>query len=159
MNNRADYLTELMSVAAVNVDSAKLSIGEAAAMFQAEFGRGALRQAAREINRPYSTLAEYARVVKYYQADVPLSLGESEARVLLDTHPVLNWTHLRVAKGLSKDPQVALNALNHALDHDMSLEQFKRYVAKTKGKPRYYRFDVVGPHGVMVFTIRPPNES
>jgi hypothetical protein len=134
-----DLLCDTLSHNLARDDQVRLLDGEVARLIQLGYGHGALLQAARASNRAYKTLAERARVVGYWQgisAAQRLSPGESAARDLLDEFPALTWTHLRVAKGYSKDPDTALPVLLAALTEGpaglMGPDQFAYYVGKKK---------------------------
>lgn len=132
-------LTMLITVIAEavgNENDARLTQGEASSLINVHFGYGGINVAAKQTNQEYKTLAERCRVVDYYQplsAGQKLEVGSSVAREMLSEYPVLTWTHLRVAKGLSKeDPAVAWGALEHAALNNMTPKEFKRYVAKMR---------------------------
>lgn len=129
-----DMLVGVIREAVGGENDARLTQGEAASLINQHFGWGGIGEAATQTNQEYKTLAERCRVVEYYQA---LSAGQkvevrsSVARDLLSEYPVLTWTHLRIAKGLSKDdPRVALAALDKAVADDMTPKAFKRFIAQ-----------------------------
>lgn len=117
-------------------DDMRLRIGEIACLLWWPGGDVTLKRAAQDVNMEYKTLAEYRRVVDYYQgqsARAELSIGCSVARELMDEFPVLRWSHLRLAKGIDRDDwTAALEALGHAVELAMTVREFARYVAKEK---------------------------
>ncbi|MBN1430473.1 MAG: hypothetical protein JXB07_19035 [Anaerolineae bacterium] len=132
-NGLYEVLVEAISASISDEDSARLMQGEAAALIQEHYGHGGLVEAAKMSHSEYKTIAERARVIRYYQqlsAGQNLVLGESIARDLIDEFPTLRWTHLRVAKGLSSNPWEALTALRDG--QDMTPVEFKRHVARLR---------------------------
>jgi hypothetical protein len=141
-------LVELLTMGADGEDEGRLMTGEAAALIQQDHGWGGLKEAAKQANAEYKTVAERARVVRYYESLLPgrtFLPGGSIVRELMAEFPVLRWTHLRVAKGISKtDPWLALNELRIAVEESMTPQQFKRHIAKQKEPPSRYVFPARG---------------
>lgn len=134
MSDYNDLVDRLMACAD-NEDDTRLTIGEVSHLLRTHYGDTGLKQASIDTHMAYTTLAERRRVVEYYQGESAgqIAVGGSVARELLAEFPVLRWTHLRVAKGLSRDdPGVALDALYRAIDEAMTVKQFKRYIARIK---------------------------
>ena len=127
-----DMLIEVIDAAQDDENGARLDQGEAAALLHRNYGWGGLKQASMRTRVEYKTLAERARVVEYYSAGQNVSLGESVARDLLAEYSTLTWTHLRVAKGLSKDPALAIAQLQVAVMQAMTPSQFKRHIARLR---------------------------
>jgi hypothetical protein len=131
-----DMLVSTISEATENEDEARLTQGEAAALIHEHYGQGGIKRAADETHCEYVTLAERCRVVEYYQRLISarqISMRDSIARELMAEFPTLRWSHLRLAKGLSKDnPWLALNALREAVDQSLTPKAFKRHVARRR---------------------------
>jgi hypothetical protein len=145
----SDYsaLVDQLRHCADNEDDTRLMMGELASILRGEYGDAGLKQASIDTHLVYKTLAERRRVVEYYQQSAgQIGPGASVARELLAEFPVLRWTHLRVAKGLSRDdPSEAIKALAVAVEEALTPQQFKRYVARLKAsnghRPERYKID------------------
>lgn len=131
-----DMLVQIIDEGGNDENMGRLKIGEAAALLVQQFGWGALSEAAKRTRKPYKTVAERARIVRYYQdlsAGQNLSVGDSVARDLLAEFSTLDWTHLRVAKGVDKDnPMLALDQLRQAVSEGMSVQEFKRHIGRLR---------------------------
>ncbi len=149
----SDYsaLVDQLMVCGDDEDHTRLLMGELASVLRADYGDTGLKQAAIDTHLVYKTLAERRRVVEYYQQSAgQIGPGASVARDLLAEFPVLRWTHLRVAKGLSRDdPGEAIKALAVAVDQAMTPQQFKRYVAKLRASNGHHpeRYKIEGRAG------------
>lgn len=125
-----DELIEVIDAAQSDENEARLNQGEAAALLHQSFGWGGLKEAASRTRVEYKTLAERARVVEYYSAGQNIAVGDSVARELLAEYPTLTWTHLRVAKGMSKNRGIAIAQLQLAVQKAMSPSEFKKHAAE-----------------------------
>jgi len=130
-----EVLVEAISSSTSDEDNARLMQGEAAALMHEYYGQGGLTEAAKMSHSEYKTLAERARVIRYYQrlsfsAGQKLALHDSVARELIEEFPTIRWTHLRTAKGISSNPWEALSALKDG--HDMTPKEFKRHISKLR---------------------------
>lgn len=125
-----EELIEIIDSAQSDENGARLNQGEAAALLHQSFGWGGLKEAAKRTRVEYKTLAERARVVEYFSAGQTITVGDSVARDLLAEYPTLSWTHLRVAKGMSKNRGIAIAQLQLAVQKAMSPSEFKKHAAE-----------------------------
>ncbi len=143
----SDYesLVDALRACVDTQDDMRLTAGEIACLIVNR--HGALKQAALDAGIEYKTLAEYYRVVSYYQRLgtnlhmqnlSEVSVGTSAARDILAEYPNLRWSHLRIAKGIDKDePMAALALLDHAAGEGMTIAQFRRHMARVRAENGY----------------------
>jgi len=144
MSDNGNYETyvEALRTSAGLQDETRITQGEIAAVIASEYGT--LKQAAIDAHIEYKTLAEYRRVVEFYEILPGRNLiGGSDVRRIMATFDTLRWTHLRLAASL-RDYEEAMDALTVAANEAQTPQQFKRYLARLNNghrKPSRYVVD------------------
>jgi hypothetical protein len=169
----APSFDELVGDLAYVVDAdnqSNLAKGEIAALLQIHHNRGGLQKAAISVNASYKTLAEYSRIIRYYQgltlfsAPQKLSMGDSVARDLLAEFPQIQWTHLRHAFRYNRhDPWQALARLRDSVewgDKGMTPDQLEQHILTLRNTPERQVITITkeGPTGRMTTTINAPRK-
>lgn len=95
-------------------DRNRWRLGEIAQLVERGYGKSSLRSFANDINIRPPTLYEYHRVTAFYSPDDR------------ERFPLLTWSHYRAA--MKMDYDAAINALEHASDADMRIDDFTDYV-------------------------------
>jgi hypothetical protein len=141
-NGTYEAYVEALRTSAGLQDETRITQGEIAAVIASEYG--ALKQAAIDAHIEYKALAQYKRVVEFYENSTRVEIGKSNARAVMSEYPNLRYTHLRVAMSLN-DYQEAIDALGMANMGTMSIPEFQRWIAKLRRenghKPSRYVID------------------
>lgn len=141
-NGTYEALVEGLRTSAGLQDETRLTQGEIAFVIAEDYGQ--LKQAAIDAHIEYKALAQYKRVVEFYQNSTRVEIGNSNARAVMTEYPNLRYTHLRIAMSL-KDYQEAIEALGMANMSTMSIPEFQRWVARLRRenghKPSRYVVD------------------
>ena len=141
-NGEYEQLVEGLRASAGLHDEALLTQGEIAAAIYREYGK--LKQASIDSHIGYKALSQYKCVVEFYNNSTRVEIGNSNARLILDSLDTLHFSHLRIAMGLG-DYEEAMEAIHLAADEAMTTRQLERHIAKIHSKngttPKRYIID------------------